>query len=159
MHIIVVGAGHMGRGLARRLCRQGHDVTVLDRRREKLDELLNKSAIYDVSVVEMGKKLAPDINPGSRWSIMARCKQLGVKMMKETKVLEIRKDGVLVENAEGQKLLPADTVVMAAGAKPNNDLYEAVKDKIPNCALIGDAVKVARIPDAVESAYTLAASI
>lgn len=39
MHIIVVGAGHMGRGLARRLCRQGHDVTVLDQRREKLDEL------------------------------------------------------------------------------------------------------------------------
>ena len=80
-------------------------------------------------------------------------------MMKETKGLEIRKDGVLVENADGQQLLPADTVVMAAGAKPNNDLYEAVKDKLPKCDIIGDAVKVARIPDAVESAYTLAASI
>ena len=165
--IVVVGGGDVGVETALYLGEQG--TLSADELRffmiykpepyEKLDELLNKSAIYDVSVVEMGKKLAPDINPGSRWSIMARCKQLGVKMMKETKVLEIRKDGVLVENAEGQKLLPADTVVMAAGAKPNNDLYEAVKDKIPNCALIGDAVKVARIPDAVESAYTLAASI
>ena len=165
--IVVVGGGDVGVETAMYLGEQG--TLSADELRffmiykpepyEKLDELLNKSAIYDVSVVEMGKKLAPDINPGSRWSIMARCKQLGVKMMKETKVLEIRKDGVLVENADGQQLLPADTVVMAAGAKPNNDLYEAVKDKLPKCDIIGDAVKVARIPDAVESAYTLAASI
>ena len=165
--IVVVGGGDVGVETAMYLGEQG--TLSADELRffmiykpepyEKLDELLNKSAIYDVSVVEMGKKLAPDINPGSRWSIMARCKQLGVKMMKETKVLEIHKDGVLVENADGQQLLPADTVVMAAGAKPNNDLYEAVKDKLPKCDIIGDAVKVARIPDAVESAYTLAASI
>ena len=158
--IVVVGGGDVGVETAMYLGEQG--TLSADELRffmiykpepyEKLDELLNKSAIYDVSVVEMGKKLAPDINPGSRWSIMARCKQLGVKMMKETKVLEIRKDGVLVENADGQQLLPADTVVMAAGAKPNNDLYEAVKDKLPKCDIIGDAVKVARIPDAVASA-------
>lgn len=165
--IVIVGGGDVGVETAMYLGEQG--TLSADELRffmiykpepyEKLDQLLNKSAIYDISVVEMGKKLAPDINPGSRWSIIARCKQLGVNMMKETKVLEIRKDGVVVENAEGQQFLPADTVVMAAGAKPNNDLYESLKDKLPKCNIIGDAVKVARIPDAVESAYTLAASI
>ncbi|MBM6775059.1 potassium channel family protein [Olsenella profusa] len=39
MNVIVVGAGHMGRGLAERLCRQGHNVTVIDRDVEELDEL------------------------------------------------------------------------------------------------------------------------
>ena len=39
MNVIVVGAGHMGRGLAERLCRQGHDVTVIDRNPEKLEGL------------------------------------------------------------------------------------------------------------------------
>ena len=39
MNVIVVGAGHMGRGLARRLDRQGHDVTVVDRDAEELEEL------------------------------------------------------------------------------------------------------------------------
>ena len=39
MNVIVVGAGHMGRGLARRLNRQGHDVTVVDRDAEELEEL------------------------------------------------------------------------------------------------------------------------
>ena len=39
MNVIIVGAGHMGRGLARRLSRQGHDVTVIDRDAEELEEL------------------------------------------------------------------------------------------------------------------------
>ena len=39
MNVIVVGAGHMGRGLADRLQRQGHEVTIIDRDPEKLDEL------------------------------------------------------------------------------------------------------------------------
>ena len=125
---------------------------------EKLQQLLNKG-VHNIAIVEMGSKFAPDINPGSRWSIMARTKQLGVKMLKETKVIEITADGVVVENADGRQTLPADTVVIAAGAKPNNDLYEQLKDKIGKIDCIGDAVTVARIADAVESAYKLASTI
>jgi len=125
---------------------------------EKLQELLNKG-VHNISVVEMGSKFARDINPGSRWSIMARTKQLGIRLLKETCVLELRKDGVLVENAAGQTLLPADTVVIAAGAKPNNDIYEELSGKLAKVDIIGDAVNVARIPDAVEAAYKLAAQI
>ncbi len=125
---------------------------------EKLQSLLN-NGVHKVSVVEMGSRFAPDINPGSRWSIIARTKQLGTKMLKETKVLEISKGGVVIENANGKQTLPADTVVIAAGAKSSNDMYETLKGKIANVDIIGDAVKVARIHDAVESAYLLAATI
>ena len=125
---------------------------------EKLRELLNKG-VHNIAIVEMGPKFAPDINPGSRWSIVARTKQLGVKMLKETRVIEITKEGVVVENADGRQTLPADTVVIAAGAKPNNDLYAELEGKIENLNIIGDAVKVARIPNAIEAGYTLAASI
>lgn len=125
---------------------------------EKLHELLNNGS-HKVSVVEMGKKLAPDINPGCRWSIMARVRQLGIDMYKETKVLEIKKDCVVVENADGKFEIPADTVIIAAGAAPNSDLYEALKDKLPKANIIGDAVEVARIPNAMSAGYKLAASI
>ena len=125
---------------------------------EKLKELLTHG-YYKVSVVEMGKKFAPDINPGSRWSIMYRTKQLGVNLLKETKVLKLGKDYVEVENADGVQKLPADTIVIAAGAKPNNDLYEALKDKLPKVDVIGDSVQVGRINNAVESAYRLAMTI
>jgi 2,4-dienoyl-CoA reductase (NADPH2) len=125
---------------------------------EKLKELL-VTGIHKVSVVEMGSKFAPDINPGSRWSIMYRTKQLGVNLLKETKVLEIKKDAVVVENADGQQSIPADTIVVAAGAKPNNALYEELKDKLPKVDVIGDSVSVGRIHNAVESAYKLAMTI
>ncbi|NCB24235.1 MAG: NADH:flavin oxidoreductase [Bacteroidia bacterium] len=124
----------------------------------KLKQLLNKG-VHSVSVVEMGSKFAPDINPGSRWSIMYRTKQLGVDLMKETRVLKITKEAVVVENAEGQKSIPADTVVIAAGARPNNDLYKALEGKISKIDAIGDAVDVGRINNAIESAYRLAMTI
>ena len=90
---------------------------------------------------------------------MYRTRQLGVDLLSETKVLELGKDHVLIENAEGQQSIPADTIVIAAGAKPNNDLYEALKDQLPKVDVIGDSLEVGRIHNAVASAYTLAASI
>ncbi len=125
---------------------------------EKLKEMLNNGS-HKVSIVEMGKRFAPDINPGCRWSIMARVRQLGVKMFKLTKVLEIKKDCVVVENAEGKFELPADTVIIATGAQPFTGIYDAVCDKLPKVDRIGDAVEVARIPNAMSAGYRLAASI
>lgn len=125
---------------------------------EQIRELLN-NGYHNVSIVEMGKKFAPDINPGCRWSIMARCRQLGVKMFKLTKVLEIKTDTVVIEDEEGVKELSADSVIIAAGAKPDQDIYQLVKDKLPKVDIIGDAVEVARIPNAMRAGYILAASI
>lgn len=125
---------------------------------EQIKEMLN-NGYHNVSIVEMGKKFAPDINPGCRWSIMARCRQLGIQMYKLSKVLEIKPGAVVIEDAEGVKELPADSVIIAAGAKPDQDLYQAVKDKLPKVDIIGDAVKVGRIPMSMRAGYTLAASI
>lgn len=122
---------------------------------EKLKALLNRGS-KKVSVVEMGKKFATDITPGCRWSIISRVKQLGIDLLKEATVIAIKKDGVVISTAEGEKTIPADTVVMAAGAKPNNDLYVALKDEIENLNVIGDSVAVAKIPEAIRSGYDLA---
>lgn len=165
-NVVVVGGGDVGVEVAMYIGEMG--TLTADELRfmmiyntepfEKLQSLLN-NGVHKVSVVEMGYRFAPDINPGSRWSIIARTKQIGVKMLKKTKVLEITKQGVVIENEAGQTTLPADTVVMAAGAKPNTDLYEQLKGKIEKLNAIGDAVEVARISSAIESAYTLAATI
>jgi 2,4-dienoyl-CoA reductase (NADPH2) len=165
-NVVVVGGGDVGVEVAMTIAEVG-TITAEQLRfmmiyetepAEKLKELL-VTGIHKVSVVEMGSKFAPDINPGSRWSIMYRTKQLGVNLLKETKVLEIKKDAVVVENADGKQSIPADTVVVAAGAKPNNALYEELKDKLPKVDVIGDSVSVGRIHNAVESAYKLAMTI
>lgn len=165
-NVVVVGGGDVGVEVAMTIAEVG-TITAEQLRfmmiyetepAEKLKQLL-VTGIHKVSVVEMGKKFAPDINPGSRWSIMYRTKQLGVDLLKETKVLEIKKDAVIVENEDGKKAIPADTVVIAAGARPNNGLYEELKDKLPKVDVIGDSVSVGRIHNAVESAYRLAMTI
>ena len=124
---------------------------------EKIKELLNHG-VKNVSVVEMQPKFALDINPGCRWSIMKRVRQLGIELLGETKVVSITKAGVVVQNADGERILPADTVVMAAGAKHNTDMYEQLKEHFEHVDLIGDAVKVAKIPDAISSGYYLGIS-
>ena len=74
-------------------------------------------------------------------------------------MLKLGKGAVEVENADGKQSIPADTIVIAAGAKPNNDLYEALKDKLPKVDVVGDSVSVGRINNAVASAYQLAMTI
>ena len=125
---------------------------------EKLKELLCKG-VHKVTVVEMGSKFAPDINPGSRWSIVYRTRQLGCTLLKETRVKQITANSVIVENADGIQEIPADTVVIAAGARPNNGLYAALEGKISKLNLIGDCVSVGRIHNAIESAYRTAMTI
>ena len=165
-NVVVVGGGDVGIEVAMAIAEIG-TITAEQLRfmmiyktepAEKLKELLTHG-VHNVSVVEMGSKFAKDINPGSRWSIMFRVRQLGVDLLSETKVLKLGKHEVLVENEEGQRAIPADTIVIAAGAKPNNGLYEDLKDKLPKVNVIGDSVAVGRIHNAVESAYRLAMTI
>lgn len=125
---------------------------------EKLQYLLNHGS-KKVSVVEMQSRFATDINPGCRWSIMKHVRQLGIELIGGSRVTEIRRDGVLLSNEEGERFIPADTVVMAAGAVPNAGLYEPLRELFDKVDVIGDAVKVGKIPDAISSAYNLARTI
>ena len=74
-------------------------------------------------------------------------------------MLKLCKVAVLVDYEVGQESIPCDTIVIAAGARPNNALYEELKDKLPKVDEIGDTVSVGRIHNAVESAYRLAMTI
>ncbi len=125
---------------------------------EKLKQLLNRGS-KQVSVVEMQKAFGKDINPGARWSMMARVRQLGISLISESKVTEIRRAGVLIERDGAAQLLPADSIVLATGAQPANALYEALRGEIAQLDIIGDAASVAQIADAIRAAYTLASRL
>lgn len=125
---------------------------------EKLQQLLNHG-VHNVAIVEMGKKFAPDINPGKPLVDHRTYQAARHQDAQGDKGHRDNQGRCCRSREEGRQTLPADTVVIAAGAKPNNDMYEQLVGKVKNVDCIGDAVKVARIPDAVESAYKLAASI
>lgn len=125
---------------------------------EILLQLLNRG-IKDVVLVEMFKGVGRDIGISTRWVVMQHLRRLGVMIMDETKVIEVNEGGVLVEKGGDITLLPADTVVLAVGAIPVNELAADLKGQVSNLHIIGDALKPRKITEAIREGFDLALSL
>lgn len=107
-----------------------------------------------ITVLEMVKGIGRDIGPSTRWSMLADLKRHRVNCMDETKLLEVRADAVLVESAGTQKVLLADSVILAVGSCSQNELYQALQGKIEDLSIIGDAAQPRKALDAIHEAYS-----
>lgn len=125
---------------------------------ETLCRLLNRGS-KKVCVVEMLKSVGRDIGKTTRWIMMGRLKELGIPTYTLSRVVKIKKDGVLVEGPGGEQLLPADTVVLAIGSRSNNELYTKLRTSVRDISVIGDAKEPRKAMDAVRAAYDLGVSI
>ncbi|MFX1238377.1 MAG: FAD-dependent oxidoreductase, partial [Promethearchaeota archaeon] len=107
----------------------------------------------DVLIVEAVPRIAQDIGPATRWSTVKRLKNWGIPLMTSSKVIEIIDEGLLIEKDGENQTINADTVILAVGMKPNNDLFNALKGKIANLHVLGDSKSPARILEAIHSGY------
>jgi len=75
----------------------------------------------------------------------------GVTMTPHTIVVRIEPGKVIVVDrfAEGERELPADIVVLGTYERPSQELYMALKDRIPRLFRIGDCVAPRRIEQAI----------
>ncbi|TWI75419.1 2,4-dienoyl-CoA reductase (NADPH2) [Desulfobotulus alkaliphilus] len=119
---------------------------------EKLYELATKGT-KNVTLIEMTQSLGKDIGKSTRWTMMQEMKRIGIRTDVTTKALEITKEGVKVEGNDGLELIPADSVVLAAGSKPVSALKEVVEALGISCQVIGDAAKIGLAFDAVHQGY------
>jgi 2,4-dienoyl-CoA reductase (NADPH2) len=77
----------------------------------------------------------------------------GINALTSAKVLEITPEGVVVETPDGQKPVKADTVVVATGAKPNQELEAVLQElKIPY-RIVGDALRIGKAFDAIHDGF------
>lgn len=133
--VIVVGGGLVGCETADYLAQLGKQVTI----------------------VEMLRHTARDIGPAARYFLRRRMTEKGIKIMTSTTVEEITGDGVRVRSEQGTQVLsPVDTVVLATGAEPVNELAQAVQGLVPEVYVVGDAAKPGKILAAVEQAAEIA---
>lgn len=103
-----------------------------------------------VTVLRRGEEMAVDVGPSQRGPLLERLQKKGVKLMPGVKYEEINSKGLLVSDKQGQKnQVRADTVVLAAGSKPNAKLAGDLKGKVPALYVIGDCQKPGKIVDAV----------
>lgn len=119
---------------------------------ETLESLVN-GGIRDVTVVEMTKKAGQDIGMSTRWTILAELRRLGVKILTGAEAVAINETGVEVSRDRGNEILPADAVVIAAGAAPENKLAGQLEPLIPEVLTIGDAKEPRNALDAIREGF------
>ncbi|HBQ87138.1 MAG TPA: hypothetical protein DD811_11775 [Syntrophomonas sp.] len=103
-----------------------------------------------VTIIEQAQYLAARMEKKNRRALMNRLEDGGAIKKTGSKVIEIADAGVIIQGSDNLiETLEADKVIMATGFVPVNHLYEQLQDKAERVFLIGDALKVRGIKDAV----------
>jgi 2,4-dienoyl-CoA reductase (NADPH2) len=119
---------------------------------EDLYELATRGT-KDIVVIEMIDKMGKDIGKTTRWGILQDLSRQGIQTKATTKALAITATCVKAEMDGKIEEIPADTVVLAAGAASYNPLQEFVEKQGIPCKVIGDAARVALAFDAVHQGF------
>ena len=164
--IIVIGGGAVGLETALFLAHKGTlDAETLYflmfKQAEKYETL--RSLLYQgvkkITVMEMLKKLGQDIGTSTRWTILQDVSRMGIKTLTRTQAKEITPQGVVAERDGKEMILKGDTVVIAAGARSDNKVYEELRGQIADLHLIGDAKSPRKVLEAVAEGFEAGASI
>ncbi len=110
-----------------------------------------------VTVTRRGSEMAMKVGPILRPFFLDRLLVKGVTLLTGVKYKEVTPQGLVLTTKEGEtRTIEADTIVLAAGAIPNNQLYEELKGKVAEIHLIGDCVEPRIIRDAISDGFCVA---
>ena len=107
---------------------------------------------HEVSIIEMKDDVAMEVNSFYRGGLMPHVQE-SANLYVRTKVKEIRAEGVLVENDEGEFLIEADTVVCALGFRAPWAKVDDLCAEVDESYVIGDCKNVGQIYYAMNDAY------
>ena len=127
-NVVVVGGGLIGSEEAVALAREGHKVTIL----------------------EMQEELAPDCGRMHRINLLHQIEvEENINVATGHRCSAIKADSVAAIDPEGNEVsFAADTVVMAAGMRPDQDEVERLRALVPESYVVGDAFRARQIGQA-----------
>jgi 2,4-dienoyl-CoA reductase-like NADH-dependent reductase (Old Yellow Enzyme family)/thioredoxin reductase len=115
-----------------------------------------------VTVVEMLSEVMSEAGLGTKKLTLIRLSVKGVRLLVESKLLEIKKAGIVIKCLGKNEFLPADNVILALGHRPNTLGLETIPEGI-KFKIVGDAVKPRSILDSIhegsEAVYDLIRSL
>jgi len=114
-----------------------------------------------VTIVEMLERIIPDVFEANRQYLFKALAENGVCVLTDANLGRITDEGAVVVNKRRryQADLKADTVVLAVGLKPENDLAKTLEGKVAEVHSIGDCHEPRKIMDAVWHAFYTARTI
>lgn len=113
-----------------------------------------------ITLIEMIHKIGKDFGKTTRWGMLQDVNRFGIETHVATKALEITQTGIRVDTGDSNILdIEADTVVIAAGAMPENSLAAIVKDLNIPCNVIGDAKSIGLAFDAIHQGFAAGSEV
>jgi NADPH-dependent 2,4-dienoyl-CoA reductase/sulfur reductase-like enzyme len=114
----------------------------------------------EVVVLEESGTFAAQMAPPRRWRALHHLRERGVELWAEARVEAIREEGVTFRDKDGgQHTVAADSVILAAGARANHALTEAIAHLGPEVHSIGDCDGVGYIEGAIRDGACVARQI
>jgi len=124
----------------------------------RLQELLCRSQRH-ITVIDMVESMAANVGRSSRWALLKDLKMKGIVLRSGTKLVSITDTDVVADTVEGRVSIPADTVIMAVGARSVNELAEGLgKNGVP-MLIIGDAASPRNMMDAIREGFETALTV
>ncbi|MDR1571791.1 MAG: FAD-dependent oxidoreductase [Clostridiales Family XIII bacterium] len=108
----------------------------------------------EVSVVEMRGGYALDAAEMHKTGLELELRKGRVDMRLNTKARAVAAEGLLCEGPDGAEfLIEADTVLVAAGMRPDMETVEALRYGAPLAFCVGDCFRTGKVVDAVYGGY------
>jgi 2-enoate reductase len=110
-----------------------------------------------VTIVEILGSIAEDMDAANRTHLLKLLDDHQVKVLTESQVMEIKDGSTIIGDRYGRRSeVEVDDVVIATGMFSNNDLYDAVKDKLPEVYVVGDCVAPRKVLNAIWEGFRTA---
>lgn len=120
----------------------------------------SESAVYldglgkKVTVIEMRGDYAPDAAPMHKIGLEVYFQTSNVKIQLNTRAKEITEEGLVCVDGDGKEVtFPADTILVAAGMRANQQAVEELRYAAPRFFQLGDCIKPGKVYDAVHGGY------
>jgi NADH dehydrogenase FAD-containing subunit len=107
----------------------------------------------------MRDEIIPDSEYSPKYFLMRSLNRANVSIYTGARVVEIADDRVIIDHEGAVKEIPADTVIVAAGAKPFNELAQHVEGMVPETIVVGDALCARNGYHDIAEAYAAALKI
>lgn len=114
-----------------------------------------------VTVIEMADTIAPGTWMQHKDDVKPVLDKNSVHIVVGHKLTRIEKDKIVLESVRDKSIkeIRADLVVLSMGVRPENRLYNEIKDTYRKVYLVGDAVKTGRIADATRTGARVALNL
>lgn len=125
----------------------------------------SEAAIYldglgkDVTVVEMKDDWAADAYFMHKNAMNIYIRNSRIKIYTDTMAKAVTEEGLTCETKDGELLLEADTILLAAGMKTDQEFVNSFYNTANRVFMIGDCVKPGRVLEAVTLGYNRAIDV